>query len=401
MRDRTPSYFKIETVFLKSTEYRTLSDAAKDVYQLLCSWVLENRKDVIDERSYDGLLAFFRRLAADRKRTTIENCLKQFLERRLIVVLSEGMIYIRGLRRMHENNKFRFEPCSDDILDRISVYRSFKIEGKNTSNWFSFDALKDGQKDYSATLRQPYGSPRGTIETPKGNPRETLRQDSDSVSNCPDNKLQKETVHKCDTNAQDNEHICAIPHHTKNVLDEIHLERKKDQQPFGSSPPPENLDPPHAKSPPPRSVHSHDSKPRTPELPKSTAPKSAIPDTPGGGKRPLPSWGEEFLQELHEAMSRGEPGIPKAQELLKRRMGLNIFQALKALKTEPQRLCEWCYSAMTEGRNPTGLLVQYLKSRPDFRDLPHIYGEVKRILFEPVLSLSELMDEALSVPGAK
>lgn len=173
---------------------------------------------------------------------------------------------------------------------------------------------------------------------------------------------------------------------------EHELNVREDQQPLGSSPPPEDPEPPPGSSPPQRSVRSHDSKPRTPELPNSTASKSGTPETPGGGKRPLPSWGEGFLQELHEAMSRGEPGIVKAQELLKCRMGLNVFQALKALKTDPQRLCEWCYSAMTEGKNPTGLLVQYLKSTPDFRDVPHIYGEVKRILFEvPEGTLMEVL----------
>lgn len=368
MRDRTPSYFKIETVFLKSTEYRTLSDAAKDVYQLLCGWVLENRKDVVEERDFDGLLAFFKRLAGDRKRTTIEGCLKQFLERRLIVVLSEGTIYIRGLRRMHENNKFKFDPQNDEISNRISVYRDLKNEGKDTSFYFSFDALKTGENDPMATLRLPKGNPRGTLGRPNGDQRETLRHEEEDVSASNNNNLRDESVHKCNTNANNIERICAIPHNIKNVLDDVHLERKKDQPPPGSSTPPDDPPPPPGSSLPKRSLHSHDDNPDR---------------TPQAGKRPWTEGDSELLRKLYHAAEAGDSGITTAMGILQRRwFKLRPWQANEALRHNAQRLCEWCYSAMTEGRNPTGLLVQYLKSKPDFRDVPHIYEAVKKILFE-------------------
>lgn len=407
MRDRTPSYFKIETVFLRSTEYRTLSDAAKDVYQLLCSWVLENRRDVIDERNFEGLIGFFRRLASDRKRTTIVNCLEQFLANRLVVTLGEGMIYIRGLRRMHENNKFRFDPRTPEIDIRIEAYRKSKKDGLDPSIWYKIEALKNKSDDPMDALRLPYGCPTGAIGEPKGLPMETLRHEETSAE-CSTEAISGDSpVHKCDTNREQIEHKCAIPHNITQRRTYLGVVSKPSARAREAVPAPVHPSKPQDHPRPSRTAPEKTTPEKTSNTPRPSSPCSTDPSSTNpsysklvsdekiNGKRRLLPEGEAFLRDLHTTMSEdSDAGVTKAMNMLHAYLNLGAGSFGRILKIAPDRLCQCVFAALTEADNPPGYLVTLLKNQPDFGGT-RVYDEVKRILFTMTEDEREFMGELL------
>lgn len=165
---------------------------------------------------------------------------------------------------------------------------------------------------------------------------------------------------------------------------------ERSQPPEGGSIPREDGEPPDSESPPSRSMHPHSVEPRRPEAPP---PK----------KRPLPEDGPDFIRDLYSHLCRGDGGLPSAFGMLKKRFGMTSKQFLQASVIAPQMLCEYLYAAWTEGDTPIALFVRYIKTRPDFRGT-HIYEAVKKILFEPQVSVAELFedsDEGLSGAGQR